>query len=193
MSDSLCHPDNIVTCNTIQYNWALIVNIALLTLKFRSAITRLGGADAILLQNIWVQRTCSRFLHSNCLGRGSNSYSPCYRPSALTDRPLCHNKPLVGWMISTWHITGASVPRCVVSCLATRYWSGWSQLSVRWEPVIPSLIRVLYKLSDVWEVGLLVVDLGSRSFYLDQCAVVNTMWKDQGRINHVRIGNQVFT
>src|SRR6218665_1188086 len=28
--------------------------------------------------------------HSNCLGQGSNPYSLCYRPSALTNRPPCH-------------------------------------------------------------------------------------------------------
>jgi len=68
----------------------LSFDIALLTLKFRSALTRLGGADAVVLQRNCVQRTCSRSLHSNCLGWGSNLYSPHYSPTALTSRPPCH-------------------------------------------------------------------------------------------------------
>ena len=39
-----------------------------------------------------MRRTCSRSLHSNCLGRGSNTYSPRYRPSTLTNRPPYHTK-----------------------------------------------------------------------------------------------------
>jgi len=58
---------------TIQFNTIeLSFDIALLTLKFRSAFTRLGGADAVVLQSNCVRRTSSRSLHSNCLGRGSN-------------------------------------------------------------------------------------------------------------------------
>jgi len=52
--------------------------------KFRSALTRLGGADAVVLQWNCVRRTCSRSLNSNCLGRGSNPYPPCYRTTADT-------------------------------------------------------------------------------------------------------------
>jgi len=37
---------NSIQYNTIQYNWPF--DIAFLTLKFRSALTRLGGADAVL-------------------------------------------------------------------------------------------------------------------------------------------------
>jgi len=50
-------------------------------------LTCLGGADAVVLQSNFVQRTCLRSLRSNCLRWGSNPYSPRYRPSALTDRP----------------------------------------------------------------------------------------------------------
>src|SRR6218665_1832488 len=53
-------------------------------------LTCLGGSDAVVLQSNCVRRTCSRSQHSNCLGRGSKLYSPRYRPSALTDRPLFH-------------------------------------------------------------------------------------------------------
>src|SRR6218665_3911097 len=60
------------------------------TLKFRSALTRLDGADAVVLQSNCVRSTSSRSLHSNCLGRGSNPYCPRYKPSALTNRPSCH-------------------------------------------------------------------------------------------------------
>jgi len=36
-------------------------------------VTHLGGAVAVELQSSYcVQRTCSRSLHSNCLGQGSN-------------------------------------------------------------------------------------------------------------------------
>src|SRR6218665_3442020 len=56
------------------------------------ALTRLGGADAVVLQGNCVRRTCSRSLHSNCLGRGSDPYSPRYRPSSLTAWPPCHTQ-----------------------------------------------------------------------------------------------------
>src|SRR6218665_1418344 len=72
--------------NTIQLSF----DITLVTLKFGSALTRLGGADAVVLQSNCVRRTCSKSLHSNCLGRGSNTCSPCYRSSALTNEPVCH-------------------------------------------------------------------------------------------------------
>jgi len=67
--------------NTIQLSF----NIALLTIKFRSELTRLGGSDPVvgLLQSNCVRRTCSRSLHNNCLRRGSNPYSPRYRSSAI--------------------------------------------------------------------------------------------------------------
>jgi len=49
--------------NTIQ----LIFDTTLLTLEFRSALTRLSGADAVVLQSNGVRRTCSRSLYGNCL------------------------------------------------------------------------------------------------------------------------------
>src|SRR6218665_3520251 len=49
--------------------------------------TCLGGANEVVLQTNCVRRIFSRSLHSNYLGRGSNPYSPRYRPSTLTDRP----------------------------------------------------------------------------------------------------------
>jgi len=49
-------------------------------------LTRLVGADAVVLQSIWMRRTCSRSLHSNCLGRSSNPYSP--RSLHVTGRAL---------------------------------------------------------------------------------------------------------
>src|SRR6218665_2297282 len=52
-------------------------------------LTQIGSTDAVVLQSNCVQRTCSRYLHSNCLRRGSNPYSPHYRPIALTNRQLC--------------------------------------------------------------------------------------------------------
>src|SRR6218665_8700 len=76
--------------NTIQLSF----DIALLTPKFRSALTRLDGAHTVVLQSNCAQRTYSRFLHGSCLGRGSNLNFPCYRkyrPSALTKRPRLHN------------------------------------------------------------------------------------------------------
>jgi len=51
--------------------------------KFRSARARIGGADAVALQSYCLLRTCSRSLHSNCLGRSSNPYSPHCSPSVL--------------------------------------------------------------------------------------------------------------
>ena len=50
-------------------------------------LTCLADADAVVFQSNCVWRICSRSLHSNCLGWGSNPYSPRYWPSALTDRP----------------------------------------------------------------------------------------------------------
>ena len=47
--------------------------------KLRGAHTHLCGADAVVLQSNCVRRTCSRSLHSNCLGWGLNPYSPCKR------------------------------------------------------------------------------------------------------------------
>ena len=46
--------------------------------------------DAVVLQSSCVRRTCTRSLHSNCLGRGSKPYSMRYRQSTLTNRPTCH-------------------------------------------------------------------------------------------------------
>ena len=80
--------------HTIQYNTIQpSFVIAVLTLKFRSALRRLGGADAVVLQSNYVRRTCSRSLHSNCLRRGSNPHSLRYRPSPLTNRPPCQTMP----------------------------------------------------------------------------------------------------
>src|SRR6218665_1953906 len=52
--------------NTAQYNNTkqLSFDKALRTLKFKSALTRLSGADAVVLQSNCVRRTCSRSLHS---------------------------------------------------------------------------------------------------------------------------------
>src|SRR6218665_1652313 len=52
-------------------------------------LTHLGSAGAVVLQSNCVRRTCSRSLHSNCIGRGLNPSSPRHRPSALTDRRMC--------------------------------------------------------------------------------------------------------
>jgi len=47
----------------MQYNtMQLSFDIALLTLKFRSALTRLSIADTVVLQSNFVRRTCSRSL-----------------------------------------------------------------------------------------------------------------------------------
>ena len=54
------------------------------------SLTHLGGADEVVFESNCVRRTCYRRLHSNYLRWGSNPYSPCYRLSALTDRPPCH-------------------------------------------------------------------------------------------------------
>src|SRR6218665_52939 len=63
----------------------LSFDVALLTLKLRSALTHLGDANTVVLQ-----RNCSMSLHSNCLGRCSNPYYPRYRQSTLTKRSPCH-------------------------------------------------------------------------------------------------------
>src|SRR6218665_3638959 len=56
-------------------------------------LTRLSGADAVVLQSNCVRRTSSRSLHSDCLGRGSNPCSTRYRAAALTNRPPCRTRP----------------------------------------------------------------------------------------------------
>jgi len=76
---------------TGQYKWSFDIFL----LKLRSVLVCLSGTDAVLLQSNFVRRTCSRSLHSNCLGRGLNLYSPRYRSSALTDRPTCHTNELI--------------------------------------------------------------------------------------------------
>jgi len=53
----------------------LCIYIALLAVQINQnqsvlPLTRLGGTDAVVLQNNCVRRTCSRSLHSTCLGRG---------------------------------------------------------------------------------------------------------------------------
>ena len=85
-------------------------DIDLLTLKCISALTRLGGADAVVLQSNCVRRTCSRSLHSNCLIRGSNRYSMRYRPTTLTYRPLCQTASTAGQRIHTQRSTDHSCP-----------------------------------------------------------------------------------
>jgi len=68
----------------------IYVSLAVYTNQKRFHLKRLGGEDTVILQSNCAWRTWSRSLHSNCPGRGSNSYPPHYRPSALTDRPPCH-------------------------------------------------------------------------------------------------------
>src|SRR6218665_1002328 len=81
----------VANCFEHQYNTIrLSFDIALLTLKLRSALVH-ASADAVVLQiNCVLRRTWSRSLHSNYLGRGSNPYSPRYRSSTLTNRPPCY-------------------------------------------------------------------------------------------------------
>ena len=98
-------PDNsdCISWLRIQYNTIqLSFDIALLTLKFRSALTRLGGANAVVLQSHCVRRTCSRSQHSNCLIWGSNPYSESYRLSALTNRPPCHTEVIREAFLFQW-------------------------------------------------------------------------------------------
>ena len=61
--------------------------VALLTESSEVQLKCLSGANAVELESNFGQRTCSRSLHSNFLGRGSNPYSPHYRPTTLTNRP----------------------------------------------------------------------------------------------------------
>ena len=62
--------------------------IFLLHAKLSSAHTSMGQITVVLQSNCeW--GTCSRSLHSNCLGWGSNPYSPSNRLHTLTNRSLC--------------------------------------------------------------------------------------------------------
>ena len=54
--------------NTLHNTMQLSLDITLLRVKFRSALTRLGGADAVILQSNCVRRTCSRSLYGSRLG-----------------------------------------------------------------------------------------------------------------------------
>jgi len=58
--------NNVFICfNTIQYKTIqLSFDIALLTLKFRSALARIDDADAVVLQSNCVRRTRSMPLHT---------------------------------------------------------------------------------------------------------------------------------
>ena len=79
---------NIAYLHTCSYSHTiqLIFDIVFMHARLRSARTRLGGADAVVLQsNNSVRRTFLRSLNSYCLWRGSNPYSPRYRPGALTN------------------------------------------------------------------------------------------------------------
>ena len=91
--------------NTIHYNWSLISPFFYMHAKLRNVLSRLDGADALVIQSNCAPRSCARSLHSNCLGRDSNSYSPRYRPSALTNRPPCHERQ----PSSVWSVTDFSV------------------------------------------------------------------------------------
>jgi len=83
---SVLHPGMPMT--GIQYN-TIQMSFEPSNGKFRTALIRLGGANVVVLHSNCVRRTCSRSLHSSCLGQESNTYSPHYRPSALTNRPTC--------------------------------------------------------------------------------------------------------
>jgi len=73
------------------YKWAYItigIEVSILWYrpsyrKFRTALTRLGGADAVALQTNCVRRTCS----SNCFRRGLNPCSPPIKPNQSTTVP----------------------------------------------------------------------------------------------------------
>src|SRR6218665_581679 len=68
------------------------------------------------MQSNSVRRTRSRYLHSNCLGRGSNPYSPRYRSTARTNRLLdhvCGVDCVIGLLTQTMRLHS----RCGVDCI----------------------------------------------------------------------------
>jgi len=80
-------------------------DIALLTATLNiivSALTRPGGANAVVMQSNCVQWTWWRSLHSNCLRRGSNLYAlqaERSNQSATVHTVKLHGSKL--WMSST--------------------------------------------------------------------------------------------
>jgi len=64
----------------MNYVLYLTIYIALLALHTNQ---KRFHAWAAQMQCYCVRRTFSRSIHSNCLGRGSNPYSPRYRSSSL--------------------------------------------------------------------------------------------------------------
>jgi len=85
----------IFCCKQLQYNRSYR--------KFRSALSCLSGADTMVLQSNCVRSTCSRSLHSNCLGRGSNPYSSLQanRSNQLGTMPHWYHSLLYQFMIQT--------------------------------------------------------------------------------------------
>src|SRR5688572_4703118 len=76
--------------NYIIYNYAEYITMQLYTLDI-SLLTKLRSAnDHIYDRTSMAQSSCSSYPHGQCLGQGSNPYTPIYRPNALTNRPPCH-------------------------------------------------------------------------------------------------------
>ena len=83
--------------------------------------THLDGTDcSSTAEQLWVRDICSRSLHSNCLERGLNPFSPPYRPTALTNRSPClriimGEKLVHGCYAVTWGRFGPATPCLHVS------------------------------------------------------------------------------
>ena len=84
--------------------------------------------------NEWIaEQLCAKNLlkvpiHSNCLGRGSKTHSPRYRPSALTNRPPCHT---IGYCATLYlsfiaNERGSINARCMSEDPTMRSWPKWS-------------------------------------------------------------------
>src|SRR6218665_247440 len=82
--------EEIISQNKRNKRQYLSFDIALLILKFRSALTCLGGTDAVVLQSNFVQRTCSRSLYTVTVSDDARTRTLHITGLALTDRLPCH-------------------------------------------------------------------------------------------------------